>query len=418
MEPTSDDDLPPLVGEDGEEVREKLEGGKVPEKSARKAHEPEIEHTDSDPEDETIQAAHQLRAVALERARAEGTAEVSAGDAMQALLKEAEEEKVPFKEPDEKTKRMVQAIGKDDFEECEDALMQGADVNADCGAGMCALHIAALRGELFLCELLIAHGAQVNQRDMSGNTPLLYACHFYRQHGRGVELCAQLLFHKADPHYRVKDGKLAGKSALDLMEKACNEPNTDENVPRQMRAMIQLALEGSEACVDAITKMWMSVKSEKKNKKLFQVSSRRDNFDYAVKSVAWELPENVKNAQGYAPVRLDVQTESLMEEPFTNLQDYLFNDEGDKVKVYITFPEMAVGSLGKKDALEVSFEYQAFDLKLRTGQESFRLRMEPLYGSIEVEQCKFRVSESSKKVTVTLAKRHKNRTWLTLQKGR
>lgn len=24
--------------------------------------------------------------------------------------------------------------------------MQGADVNADCGAGMCALHISALRG--------------------------------------------------------------------------------------------------------------------------------------------------------------------------------------------------------------------------------------------------------------------------------
>ena len=53
---------------------------------------------------------------------------------------------------------MVQAIAKDDFEvcrlskghwcpqECEDAIMQGADVNADCGAGMCALHISALRG--------------------------------------------------------------------------------------------------------------------------------------------------------------------------------------------------------------------------------------------------------------------------------
>ena len=26
--------------------------------------------------------------------------------------------------------------------------MQGADVNADCGAGMCALHMTALRGGL------------------------------------------------------------------------------------------------------------------------------------------------------------------------------------------------------------------------------------------------------------------------------
>ena len=32
------------------------------------------------------------------------------------------------------------------LEECEDAIMQGADVNADCGAGMCALHISAIRG--------------------------------------------------------------------------------------------------------------------------------------------------------------------------------------------------------------------------------------------------------------------------------
>lgn len=59
---------------------------------------------------------------------------------------------------------------------------------------------------MFLTELLLAHGARVNQRDLSGNTPLLYACHFYRQHGKGVQLCAQLLFHKADPHYRVKAG--------------------------------------------------------------------------------------------------------------------------------------------------------------------------------------------------------------------
>lgn len=425
MASESDDDLPPLVTEDGTEAPAEAtaKASPVPQpapKAEPRAEEPSVDYygEDSDPDDEALQAAHQLREAAVQRAREAGDTEVSAGDALQALMKEAEEEKAPFKEPDETTKRMVQAIAKDDFEECEDALMQGADVNADCGAGMCALHMTALRGEMFLTELLIAHGAKLNQRDLSGNTPLLYACHFYRQHGRGVELCAQLLFHKADPHYRVKDGKLAGKSALELMEKACLEPNTDESVPRQMRAMIQLALDGSETSIEAITKMWISIKSDKKNKKLFQVSSKRDNFEYAVKSVAWELPENVKNTQGYAPVKLDVQATSLMEERFTILQDYLFNDEGEKVKVYITFPEPAVSSLSKKEALEVSFEYQAFDLKLRTGQESYRLRIEPLYGSVEVDQCKYRASESSKKVTVTLAKRHKNRVWSTLQKPR
>jgi len=41
-------------------------------------------------------------------------------------------------------------------------------------------------------------------------------------------------------------GALAGKSALDMMEKACNEPNTDEKVPINMKAMLQLALDGSD----------------------------------------------------------------------------------------------------------------------------------------------------------------------------
>eukprot|EP00434_Breviolum_minutum_P010322 symbB.v1.2.009108.t1/scaffold573.1/size222803/17 len=313
-------------------------------------------------------------------------------------MKEAEEVKAPYKEPDERTTRMVKAIGKDDFEECEDAIMQGADVNADCGAGMCALHISAIRGEIFLTELLLAHGANINQRDMAGNTPLLYACHFYRQNGRGVQLCAQLLFHKADPHFRVKDGALAGKSALDMMEKACNEPNTDEKVPINMKAMLQLALDGSEAGLEAITKMWVSIKSEPQNKKLFQVSSKKDNFDYAMKSIDWELPDELKNS-GYAPVKLDVPSDCILEEKFTVLKDYLFNDEGDKVKVYVTFPEsVPVDSLGKEN-LDVSFEYQAFDLKLRTSKESFRLRIEPLFGSIEVDQCKHRASQSSRKAS-------------------
>ncbi|CAK9011869.1 unnamed protein product [Durusdinium trenchii] len=278
--------------------------------------------------------------------------------------------------------------------------MQGAEVNADCGAGMSALHISALRGEMFLTELLLAHGAHIDQRDMSGNTPLIYACHFYRQHGKGVQLCAQLLFRKADPHYRVKDGKYAGKSALDLMEKACLEPNTDEN----------------EASMEAITKMWVSIKSQPANKKLFQVSSKKDNFGYALRSIDWELPDDMKDS-GYAPIRLDVESASILEERFTLLEEYLFNDEGDKVKVYITFPDSASASLGKKENLEVCFEYQSFDLKLRTEDASFRLKIEPLYGSIEVDQCRHRASVDSKKVTLTLAKRHKNRRWSSLQKA-
>ena len=73
--------------------------------------------------------------------------------------------------------------------------------------------------------------------------------------------------------------------------------------------------------------MWVSIKSEPQNKKLFQVSSKKDNFDYAMKSIDWELPDELKNS-GYAPVKLDVPSDCILEEKFTVLKDYLFNDEG------------------------------------------------------------------------------------------
>ena len=60
------------------------------------------------------------------------------------------------------------------------------------------------------------------------------------------------------------------------------------------------------------------------------MSSRRDNFEYSMKSISWELPADAKNSQGYAPQKLEVESASLLEEKFTILSDYLFNDEGDK----------------------------------------------------------------------------------------
>lgn len=363
-----------------------------------------------------LQAAAAMETASRPGRDGSGAEPLSAESAMRALLAETKAPKPERKEPDEKTKRMVTAIAKDDFEECEDAIMQGADVTVDCGGGMRALHLSALRGEMFLTELLIAHGADVNMRDLNGNTPLLYTCHFYRQHGRGPQLVSQLLYHKADAHYRVKDGKMAGKSAYDLMEKSSREPNTDESAPRNMCAMLLLAMDGSDSGYEAITKCWMQYKSQ--NKKLYSVSSKRDNYDYAMKNIKWSTPDNAKNAQAIEPVRLESGAESILEEKFTYLSDYLFNDEGDKVKVYVNFPAAAATALSSKDALQIDFELQAFDLKVRSPSESFRLRIEPLFGTIDADQCKHRVSASSCKVTLTLAKRHKNRPWPGIQKAR
>jgi len=151
---------------------------------------------------------------------------------------------------------------------------------------------------------------------------------------------------------------------------------------------------------------------------LYTVSSKRDNYDYAMKNRKWETPENAKNSQASQPVRLNGDADSILEEKFTYLKDYSFNDEGDKVKVYVTFPDGAASALGDREALRVDFELEALDLKLRTATDSFRLRIEPLFGTIDVDQCKHRVSASSGKVTLTLAKRHKNRRWPVIQKTR
>mmetsp|Transcript_115115 Transcript_115115/g.229263 ORF Transcript_115115/g.229263 Transcript_115115/m.229263 type:complete len:466 (+) Transcript_115115:34-1431(+) len=360
-----------------------------------------------------LQAAHATADVASKGVESLPTAL----DAIRGAMAETAEEKHPAKAIDDTTKRMITAITKDDFEECEDAILQGADIAADCGGGMCALHLAAIRGDALLTELLLAHGAKVNQRDLSGNTPLLYTCHFYRHHNRGVQMVSQLLYHKADPHYRVKEGKLAGQSALDIMEKACIEPNMDEDAPRQMRAMVQLSMDGSENGFEAITQVWMQHKS--KNKKLYEMSSKKDTYDYKLRNIEWVTPKDAKNAASCTPPRLTDTTEAIiLEETFTHLQDYLFADEGGNVKVYVNFPEVAYSALADANALAVTFELQSFDVRLRTAFDNYRLKIDPLYGSIEVGQCKHRVSTGSGKVTLTLAKRHKNRLWPALQKTR
>lgn len=371
-------------------------------------------------EEEGLRAAAALRAAAQQQAAGQdgdvGAETISAASALKDAMVLAAEPQDSEKSLDEKTKRLIMAISKDDFEECEDAILQGANVNADAGAGMCPLHLTALRGESSLTELLLAHGANVNQRDLSGNTPLLYACHFYRQHQRGVQLVSQLLYHRADPLDRVKDGKLAGKSAQDLMEKSCYEPNADESVPRRMLALLQLAAHGSEGSFEAIAKTWMEVKSQ--NKKLFQVSSKKDNYNYLVKNIEWAMPEGTKTSEVYAPIKLQEGPSTIIEEKFTEVKDYLFADEGSSVKVYVTFPASAAVGLNDPKALQVDFEFQAFDLKLRLTTEKYRLRVDPLFGSIEVDRCKHRVSASSSKVTLTLLKRHPNRPWPALQKSR
>lgn len=67
------------------------------------------------------------------------------------------------------------------------ALECNPDVNAAAPDGFTALHLAARRGLVVLCELLIARGADVNRQTTSGVTPFALA------KSERFEFCAKLL---------------------------------------------------------------------------------------------------------------------------------------------------------------------------------------------------------------------------------
>merc|ERR1719161_2292140 len=125
-------------------------------------------------------------------------------------------------------------------------------------------------------------------------TPLMYGVTFFAQTGNGVQITAQLLYHKANPNYRIRDGQYGGMTALMYIQKECKRPQMHEEHARQIRAMLMLAEDGSENGMEAITSMWMQFKSA--NKKLYEVSGKKDKYDYKFETRDWEVPKHVDQA--------------------------------------------------------------------------------------------------------------------------
>ena len=93
----------------------------------------------------------------------------------------------------------------------------GADVNEKDEKGATPLHGAAFTGRMEVVELLIANGANVNAKDKDGGTPLLHAT--LSGHREIVEL---LISKGADVNAKVapSDRLFKGKTPLDLASKA------------------------------------------------------------------------------------------------------------------------------------------------------------------------------------------------------
>lgn len=129
-------------------------------------------------------------------------------------------------------------------------------------------------------------------------------------------------------------------------------------------------------------------------------------------------------ADGCGPKALDEQKEVVMDN-VRWLSTMSFSDDGKVVKVYIDFPEEI------KDA-KITCEFERFGVELIARLPSGRLygvRVKDAEGwvleherkngwahEIVPENCKHRVSSSSPKITLTLAKKDEKEKWYELRK--
>lgn len=79
---------------------------------------------------------------------------------------------------------------------------QGADVNEKDVYGLTPLIEATLKADLQIAQLLLEHGAKIDQEDISGQTALQWAVNRYQ-----LPLCRLFLQYKADPNHYSADGQ-------------------------------------------------------------------------------------------------------------------------------------------------------------------------------------------------------------------
>lgn len=100
---------------------------------------------------------------------------------------------------------LVPLVGDFDLESFKDLIALGADVNeSDCN-GVTPLWLAAQQGNYEAAKILIEHGANLESRDRFGNSPLLRAVFHYKQ-AKDDRLIKLLLDAGADIHCQNNSG--------------------------------------------------------------------------------------------------------------------------------------------------------------------------------------------------------------------
>merc|ERR1712048_1004914 len=132
-------------------------------------------------------------------------------------------------------------------------------------------------------------------------------------------------------------------------------------------------------------------------------------------------------ADGLGPRKLESKEESslIMPECVRWIDTFSFSDEGDKVKIYIEFPESLKSakfehSFGRFSATFLAHAPSAvvygFRIKEQDGWILEHERKDGFAHEIVPEECKHRLSSNGQRVTLTLAKKDPKEKWYELSK--
>ncbi len=89
---------------------------------------------------------------------------------------------------------------------------------------------------------------------------------------------------------------------------------------------------------------------------------------------------------------------------------FMFEENDDKVKIHIKFPEKEILETGK---LETEFWERGLRVHCDLGKKSYRflVKDQPLHAEIVPEKCKFRVSSDKMRLVLTLVKFEPDERW-------
>ena len=195
----------------------------------------------------------------------------------------------------------------------EKLIMLGADINAQNVSGKSPLAEAVLAGKTDLAKLLLYNGANVNTSDTSGRTILMDAIV-----GKNINTIKLLLAYNANPQIQEINGRNAYHEAalsgsieiIDVIRNAGGNPlsrDKNGNTP------FSLALKDSDAVMQAVLGTDKKISDSDGNTPIHIIVSGKGSIAMLSKLVHSGYPFDTRNADGYTPLTIAVESNSAAE---------------------------------------------------------------------------------------------------------